>query len=87
MKHFAESLSDRFGSRLLLSETARAHYAQSEGYHRHDPPAAVAQPETIEEVQLLVRQAAAHRLSVVAYGAGTSLEGNAAATQRPGARR
>ncbi len=81
MKHFAESLSDRFGSRLLLSETARAHYAQSEGHHRHDPPAAVAQPETIEEVQLLVRQAAAHRLSVVAFGAGTSLEGNAAATR------
>ena len=79
MKHFAETLSDRFGSRLMFSEAARAQYAQSEGHHRHGPPYAVAQPTTIEEVQLLVRQAAAHRLAVVAYGAGTSLEGNAAA--------
>jgi D-lactate dehydrogenase (cytochrome) len=81
MDKFTATLADRFGSRLITSPAARAQYAQSEGYHRHDPPALVAQPESIEEVQLLVRQAAAQGLPIVGYGAGTSLEGNAAATQ------
>jgi D-lactate dehydrogenase (cytochrome) len=79
MDSFTHSLADRFGSRLLSSEGALAQYAQSEGHHRHEAPAIVAQPETVEEVQLLVREAAAHAMPVIAYGAGTSLEGNAAA--------
>jgi D-lactate dehydrogenase (cytochrome) len=80
MENFAASLLDRFGNRLITSDAARVQYAQSEGYHRHEPPAIVAQPDSVEDVQLLVRQAAAHEMPVVAYGAGTSLEGNAAAT-------
>lgn len=81
MDSFAKQLSDRFGSRLFTSTAACAQYAQSEGYLLHEPPAVVAQPVTIEEVQLLITQAAQHAMPVVAYGAGTSLEGNAAATQ------
>ena len=81
MDNFATQLSDRFGSRLFTSTAACAQYAQSEGYLLHEPPAVVAQPVTIEEVQLLLRQAAQHAMPVVAYGAGTSLEGNAAASQ------
>lgn len=76
----AHRLADRFGNRLLAAPTARAHYAQSEGPHRHDPPALVAKPVTIAEVQFLMRMAADAGTPVVAYGAGTSLEGNAAAT-------
>lgn len=81
MDRFAQALSDRFGSRFIASDAARAQYAQSEGYHRHEPPSAVVQPVTIDEVQHLVKQAAANATPVVAFGAGTSLEGNAAATQ------
>lgn len=72
-------LSNRFGPRLLTSAAALAGYAQSEGHHRYAPPALAAQPENVAEVQALVRFAAANGLSVVGYGAGTSLEGNAAA--------
>lgn len=79
MNSLAQSLADQFGSRLVTASSARAQYAQSEGHHAHQPPSLVAQPETIDEVQLLVKKAAEENYSIVAYGAGTSLEGNAAA--------
>jgi D-lactate dehydrogenase (cytochrome) len=72
-------LAEPFGGRLLTSEAARAHYAQSEGHHHYSAPTLVVQPLTIPEVQLAVRAAAACRVPVIPYGAGTSLEGNAAA--------
>jgi D-lactate dehydrogenase (cytochrome) len=72
-------LATLFGTRLLSSESALAAYAQSEGHHHFGPPALAAQPESIEEVQALVRHAATEGMTVVGYGAGTSLEGNAAA--------
>lgn len=79
MNSLAQSLAVQFGSRLVTASSARAQYAQSEGHHAHQPPSLVAQPETIDEVQLLVKKAAEENYSIVAYGAGTSLEGNAAA--------
>ena len=78
MNSLAQSLADQFGSRLVTASSARAQYAQSEGHHAHQSPSLVAQPETIAEVQLLVKKAADENYSIVAYGAGTSLEGNAA---------
>lgn len=75
----ASRFADRLGARLLTTPSARAHYAQSEGPHRHDPPALVAQPVSIDEVMQLMAAAAEAALPVVAYGAGTSLEGNASA--------
>ena len=80
MNCLAQSLGDRFGSRLITAPSARAQYAQSEGHHAYQSPSLVAQPETAEEVQLLVKMAAQEKHAIVAYGAGTSLEGNAAAT-------
>ncbi|HLL58356.1 MAG TPA: FAD-binding protein, partial [Allosphingosinicella sp.] len=74
-----ESLAPEFGSRLLTSPAAIAHYARSEGHHREYLPDLVARPESVEEVQRLVRQAAALSVPIVPYGAGTSLEGNASA--------
>ncbi|MFN5127853.1 MAG: FAD-binding oxidoreductase [Sphingomonadaceae bacterium] len=78
MNSLAQSLGDQFGSRLVTTSSALAQYAQSEGHHAHQPPSLVAQPETIDEVKLLVKKAAEENCSIVAYGAGTSLEGNAA---------
>lgn len=75
----ASRLADRFGTRQLTSSSALAPYAQSEGPHRHAAPELVLQPISVEEVQLAVRTAAEMQLPIVAYGAGTSLEGNAAA--------
>jgi D-lactate dehydrogenase (cytochrome) len=78
MNSLSQSLADQFGSRLLTTSSALAPYAQSEGHHAHRSPSLVAQPETIAEVQLLVKKSAEENHSIVAYGAGTSLEGNAA---------
>jgi D-lactate dehydrogenase (cytochrome) len=72
-------LADRFGTRQLSTASALAAYAQGEGPHSSDAPELVLQPVSVEEVQLAVRTAAEMQLPIVAYGAGTSLEGNAAA--------
>jgi D-lactate dehydrogenase (cytochrome) len=78
MNSLAQSLADQFGSRLVTASSALAQYAPSEGHHAYQSPSLVAQPETIDEVQLLVKKATEENYSIVAYGAGTSLEGNAA---------
>jgi D-lactate dehydrogenase (cytochrome) len=80
IQQLAIQLGDQFGARLITSHAALAPYAQSEGHHHYDAPSIVAQPVSGEEVQRLVCSAAACGLPVVAYGAGTSLEGNAAST-------
>ncbi len=77
---FVAALDRDLAGRLLTSDAARAHYAQSEGHHRHAIPGIVARPTNISEVQAIVRAAHAARLAIVPYGTGTSLEGNAAAS-------
>ncbi|HZF41942.1 MAG TPA: FAD-linked oxidase C-terminal domain-containing protein [Sphingomonadaceae bacterium] len=80
VEQFKDRLGADLGDRLITTEAGRDQYAQSEGRHRHGAPAVVAQPRTVGDVQRLVRAAAACGLPLVPYGAGTSLEGNAAAT-------
>ncbi len=75
---FKTAVGPELAERLITGEAGLAHYAQSEGHHRQRPPAIVARPNTIAEVQRLVKAASANGLSVVPFGAGTSLEGNAA---------
>lgn len=72
-------LAPLLGERLLVSSAARDHYAQSEAYHAAPAPDLVARPVCVADVQAIVRSAAAHGLPVTGWGAGTSLEGNAAA--------
>ncbi len=75
----ADAVAPLLGDRLLSSQSARAQYARSEGHHGEHPPDLIARPASADEVQQLVRIAAEHRVPVVPFGAGTSLEGNAAA--------
>ena len=74
-------LRDLLGSRLSVSDADRAHHAQSESFHRAPPPDAVVWPETTDEVAAIVIACAAARVPVIAWGAGTSLEGHALAAQ------
>lgn len=76
-----KALSQSMASRLLVAEAARAHYALSEGHHAGHVPDLVLRPTCAAEVQEAVRQAARLSVPVVPYGAGTSLEGNAAASR------
>jgi D-lactate dehydrogenase (cytochrome) len=78
-EQLADALADRFGRRLFSHASGLAAYAQSEGHHRTRGPDLVARPSATEEVQALVRMAGRFGVPVVPWGAGTSLEGNAAA--------
>jgi D-lactate dehydrogenase (cytochrome) len=77
----ASALAPHFGERLLTAPAARAHYARGEGHHGEHLPDLVARPTSVDEVQRLVRAAADGGVPIVPYGAGTSLEGNAAAVR------
>ena len=70
-----------FGDQLITSDSGLAHYAQTEGHHRFPAPDLVLRPKTIAEVQDAVRMASKSGLPIIPYGAGTSLEGNAAAVR------
>ena len=67
------------GDRLSTAPAVRSHHGQGESYHRAHDPDAVAFPDTTDEVADIVRICAAHRVPVIPYGTGTSLEGHVAA--------
>lgn len=64
------------GDRLATGQAVRDQHGASESYFPLTPPDAVAWPESAEEVSQIVRICARHDLPIVAFGAGTSLEGH-----------
>jgi len=54
----------------------REQHSRGESYHPPAAPDIVCFPRTTEEVASIVRISAAHRLPIVPFGAGTSLEGH-----------
>ncbi|MDB5364278.1 MAG: linked oxidase domain protein [Rhodospirillales bacterium] len=75
------TLRDRFGERLTTSAAIRHDHGKSEARHETHPPDAVIFPRSTDEVVSVVQFCAAHRVPLVPYGAGTSVEGNAAAVR------
>lgn len=63
------------GERLSTSAAVRAHHGKDESYHTPQPPDAVVFPETTEEVRAIVVACRRHRIPMVPFGAGTSVEG------------
>ena len=72
-------LTETLGPRVTRAAGILADHGRSEAYHAPCPPDLVAFPETTEEVRDIVMLCNELRLPVVPFGAGTSLEGNAAA--------
>ena len=70
------ALGDRFGTRFSLAAAVREHHGRDESPYAPMPPDAVVFVESTEEVAAIVQVAAAHRVPVIAYGAGTSIEGH-----------
>ncbi len=64
------------GDRLSTSTAVRDQHAQGEDHFRPAPPDAVAFAETTEEVSAILKVCNAHEFPVIAWGTGTSLEGN-----------
>ena len=73
-------VSDRLraivGERLSLGEASRAAHGRSESHFETVLPDAVAFPHSTDEVAALVRVCAAAEVPIIAFGAGTSIEGN-----------
>jgi D-lactate dehydrogenase (cytochrome) len=69
-------LKQLLGARANDSTAVREHHSRGESYHTPAPPDVVCLPRTTDEVAAVVRISARHRLPVVPFGAGTSLEGH-----------
>ena len=67
------------GDRLSTAKAVREQHGRDESYHAAMPPDAVAFAQSTEEVSAIVKVCARHRVPVIPYGTGTSLEGHVAA--------
>ena len=65
-----------FNSRFSTSESTRANYARGEDTYDPVLSKAVVFPETNEEVSKILKLCNEHKIPVVPFGTGTSLEGN-----------
>lgn len=74
-------LRQRLGQRLQTGQSVRQQHGHTTTWLENQPPDAVAFPESTAEVSDIVQVCATHRVPVIAFGTGTSLEGhvNAAA--------
>ncbi len=65
-----------FGDRLQTGAATRQQHGHTTTWIENQPPDAVVFPHSTDEVAAIVRACAAHRVPVIGYGAGTSLEGH-----------
>lgn len=75
------SLETRFGDQLSLAPAVLEQHGRGESYHRTLPPDAVVFARSTAEVADVLTLCHATRTPVVAFGAGTSLEGNVSAVE------
>lgn len=78
---FIQLLGTLLGDRFTQSLADREAHAGTEAHHVPMPPDAVARPVSTEEVSQIVNLCAFYGTPVVAYGNGSSLEGNATAAE------
>ncbi len=69
------ALAANFGNRLVTSRAVREQHGNTLTWIGNQPPDAVVFPQATADVQRIVRLCAAERVPVIAFGAGTSLEG------------
>lgn len=74
-KAFAFELTKIFGTRVSFAEAVRAHHGASEAHYPQMLPGAVVFPRDTAEVVALVKLCTSHDIPLVAYGAGTCMEG------------
>jgi D-lactate dehydrogenase (cytochrome) len=76
VKAVVAALAAQFGNRLVTSQAVREQHANTTTWIANEPPDAVVFPQTTEDVQTVMRMCAAHRVPVIPFGTGTSLEGH-----------
>jgi len=65
-----------FGQRFSTAAAVCLHHGKDESCYAPVPPDAVVFAQSTEEVAMVVRLCHAHKVPVIAYGTGTSLEGH-----------
>jgi D-lactate dehydrogenase (cytochrome) len=76
---FLDSLRAIVGDRLSTGSSVREQHGQDLSYHQGHPPDVVVFARSTEEVSEIVKLCANHKVAVIPYGAGTSLEGHLSA--------
>ncbi|HKR87076.1 MAG TPA: FAD-linked oxidase C-terminal domain-containing protein [Phenylobacterium sp.] len=72
----AAALHDRFGARFSTNAQVLLQHGRTESHHAVRLPDGVVLAHTTEEVRAVVRLCAEHRVPIVPFGAGTSMEGH-----------
>jgi len=75
------ALRARFGERFSTAAAVREHHGRDESPFPPTPPDAVVFAHSTEEVAEAVAQCRAHKVPVIPYGVGSSLEGHLLAVQ------
>ena len=78
---FLQALAARFGGQCSTSLAVREQHGRDEGSIIAPPPAAVVFAESTKDVQDAVQLCDEYSVPVIAYGAGSSLEGHLLAVQ------
>jgi D-lactate dehydrogenase (cytochrome) len=74
-------LTAAFGNRVVTSQAVRQQHGNTVTWIVNQPPDAVVFPQTTQDVQQIVRICGKHGMPIIAYGAGSSLEGHVNAPQ------
>ncbi|WP_171212839.1 FAD-binding oxidoreductase [Ruegeria sp. HKCCA5426] len=69
-------LKTTFGDRLQIGQAIREQHGHTTTWIENQSPDAVVFPHSTEEVSEIVRLCAEHKVPVIAFGTGTSLEGH-----------
>ncbi|RMA41966.1 FAD-binding oxidoreductase [Rhodophyticola porphyridii] len=69
-------LAQRFGPRMDTGRALREQHGHTTTWLKNQPPDAVVFPHSTDEVQEIVRICATHRVPIIPFGTGTSLEGH-----------
>ena len=70
------ALRERFGQGFSQGESTRLQHGRDESVHPPEPPQGVVFAETTEDVAEAVRLCHAHKVPIIPYGAGSSVEGH-----------
>ncbi|MCX7962014.1 MAG: FAD-binding protein [Burkholderiales bacterium] len=69
------------GERVSTASAVREHHGKDESYFPYAPPDAVVFPRSTDEVRDIVNVLRRHRVPMIPYGVGTSLEGHVLAVR------
>ncbi len=74
-KRAIAALNAAFGNRVVTSQAVREQHGNTFTWHKNQPPDAVVFPQSTVDVQQVVGICATHKVPIIPYGTGTSLEG------------